>query len=248
MRRSETKCPARLWSGTGFPLSSGPCPGVVRARDRARNRLRPDLVQLEERRLLSTFAVNSTADDGSHGTLRWAVAQANVASSPSQIEINLGTSAAAIILSQGQLELSDTSASIAIYDGSGQGPVTISGNGASRVIQIDSQVTATITGLTIASGSANGNGGGVYNAGAPPWIWKDCTIESSSATGMGGGLGQQWHGDKLTGLHDQWQYVARLRRRRRKQPLFRSKSRRNDAEQLYDLGQLQPQRQRRAEQ
>ena len=188
MRRSETRCPPRLRSGTGFPLSSGPRPLAARDRDRARNRLQPDLVQLEERRLLSTFAVTSTADDGSQGTLRWAVAQANAAISPSEIKIDLGTSPAAIALSQGQLELSDTSASIAIYDGSGQGPVTISGNDASRVIQIDSQVTATITGLTIASGSANGNGGGVYNAGGATLDLKDCTIESSSATGMGGGL------------------------------------------------------------
>ena len=128
------------------------------------------------------------ADDGSDGTLRWAVAQANAASSPSEIEIDLGTSAATITLSQGQLELSDTSASIAIYDGPGQGPVTISGNGASRVFQIDSQVTATITGLTIANGTANGNGGGIYNANGATLDLQDCTIVSCSATAMGGGL------------------------------------------------------------
>ena len=66
--------------------------------------------------------------------------------------------------------------------------MTISGNGVSRVFQIDSQVTATITGLTIASGSANGNGGGIYNAGGATLDLQDCTIDSSSATGMGGGL------------------------------------------------------------
>ena len=32
---------------------------------------------LEDRRLLATFTVNSTLDDGSVGTLRWAVDQAN---------------------------------------------------------------------------------------------------------------------------------------------------------------------------
>ncbi len=149
----------------------------------------PELLLLEDRRLLSTFTVTSTADDGSSSnTLRWAVAQANAATTASSIEIELGSSAATIALTNGQLELSNTQAAIAIYDGPGQGPVTISGSGVSRVFQIDSQVTATITGLTIASGSANGNGGGVYNAGGATLDIQDCTIEFSSATGMGGGL------------------------------------------------------------
>lgn len=78
----------------------GPKPTVGAGRDRGRNRLRPDLLVLEDRRLLSTFAVNSTADDGSNGTLRWAVAQANGASSPSAIELELGTSAATIALAR----------------------------------------------------------------------------------------------------------------------------------------------------
>ena len=148
----------------------------------------PELLLLEDRRLLSTFTVTSTSDDGSSNTLPWAVAQANAATTASSIEIELGSSAATIALTNGQLELSNTKAAIAIYDGPGQGPVTISGGGVSRVIQIDSQVTATITGLTIANGSANGNGGGVYDASGATLELKDCTIESSSATGMGGGL------------------------------------------------------------
>ena len=157
-------------------------------RHRGRNGLRPELLLLEDRRLLSTFTVTSTADDGSSNTLRWAVAQANAATTASSIEIELGSSAATIALTNGQLELSNTKAAIAIYDGPGQGPVTISGGGVSRVIQIDSQVTATITGLTIASGSANGNGGGIYNANGATLDLQDCTIESSSATEMGGKL------------------------------------------------------------
>ena len=40
----------------------------------ARRRLRPTLMALEDRQLLSTFTVTSTLDDGSDGTLRWAVA------------------------------------------------------------------------------------------------------------------------------------------------------------------------------
>ncbi len=157
-------------------------------RQRGRKRRKPDLLVLEDRRLLSTFTVTSTADNGSSHTLRWAVAQANAATTASSIEVELGTSAATIKLTEGQLELSNTEGAITIYDGSGQGPVTVSGSGVSRVFQIDSQVTATITGLTIANGSTNANGGGIYNAGGATLELDDCTIESSSATGMGGGL------------------------------------------------------------
>ena len=37
---------------------------------RGRRRLRPTVMALEDRTLLSTFTVTSTADDGSAGTLR----------------------------------------------------------------------------------------------------------------------------------------------------------------------------------
>ena len=71
------------------------------------------------------------------GTLRWAIAQANAATSPSAIEFELGSAPATITLSQGQLELSNTSDATTIYDGPGEGAVTVSGNNASRVFQVD---------------------------------------------------------------------------------------------------------------
>ena len=77
-------------------------------RHRSRNGLMPELLLLEDRRLLSTFTVTSPADDGSSNTLRWAVAQANAATTASSIEIELGSSAATIALTNGQLELSNT--------------------------------------------------------------------------------------------------------------------------------------------
>jgi hypothetical protein len=167
---------------------SGVRPTIGDAKGRPRRCLKPDLFILEDRRLLTTYPVTSTLDDGSSGTLRWAVAQANAATSPSEVEFELGTSPATITLTQGQLELSNTANAITIADGMGQGPLTVSGNHAARVFLIDSQVTATITGLTIANGSANGNGGGIYNASGTTLDIQDCTIESCSATGMGGGL------------------------------------------------------------
>ena len=152
----------------------------------ARHRLRPVLLVLEDRRLLSTFTVTSTADDGSTGTLRWAVALATSDTSPSTIDLELGTAPAAITLSQGQLELSDTAESVTISDGPGQGPVTISGNNASRVFQVDQGVTATLSGLTIAGGSTSGNGGGLDNFGTT--TLSGCTISGNRSVKYGGGL------------------------------------------------------------
>ena len=186
MRRPGSDRGQRGHAGDGWRSRSRPVTST--GRHPRRKGLMPALLLLEDRRLLSTFTVTSTADDGSSHTLPWAVSQANAATTASSIEIELGRSAATIALTNGQVELSNTEAAIAIYDGSGQGPVTISGSGVSRVIQIDSRVTATITGLTIAGGSANGNGGGVYNASGSTLKLQDCTIESCSATGMGGGL------------------------------------------------------------
>ena len=79
-----------------FNLASDPRRGgreTVEARKRRRWRLQPTLLALEDRRLLSTFPVtNNAVDDvNTTGTLRWAIAQANAATSPSSIEIELGS-------------------------------------------------------------------------------------------------------------------------------------------------------------
>ena len=146
--------------------------GTVEARRRQRRRMRPTLLALEERALLSTFPVTSAADSApasapAVNTLRWAVEQANAATSASSIEIELGTSPATITLLQGQLELNNTAYPTTIYNGPGEGAVTISGNNASRVFQIDGGVTASISGMTITGGNAPNyySGGGLANYG-----------------------------------------------------------------------------------
>jgi hypothetical protein len=75
-----------------------------------------------------------------------------------------------ITLAGTQLELSNTSETETIV-----GPavgVTVNGNNASRVFQIDAGVTASFSGLTIRGGNAgSGNadaGGGLANLGTPP--------------------------------------------------------------------------------
>ncbi len=107
---------------------------------RRRRRMQPTLLALEDRRLLSTFTVTSTLDNGSAGTLRWAVGQANSAGGAETIAFDktVFKNPQTITLSGTQLELSDTTGTETIT-----GPkagVTVSGGGLSRVFQVDGGV------------------------------------------------------------------------------------------------------------
>ena len=151
--------------------------------NRQRHRLRPTLLALEERTLLSTFTVNSTADDGSSGTLRWAIGQANSTGGAETIQFDPTVFATpqTITLGGTQLELSDTTGTETI---TGTAGLTISGGGVSRVFEVDAGVTASITGLTITDGNTSGNGGGVYDNGGDLTL-TDCTV-SGNTSGVNG--------------------------------------------------------------
>jgi hypothetical protein len=139
-----------------------------------------------------TFDVISTADDGSAGTLRWAIAQANSATTPSTIDFGFGSSSETITLTQGEIELKNTAAAITI-DGPGAALLSISGGYASRVFAIDKGVVASLSGVTITEGVAQGSharfygppGGGLYNEGSV--TISGCTLSDNSAH-EGGGL------------------------------------------------------------
>ncbi len=64
--------------------------------------------------------------------------------------------------------------------------VTISGGGKSRVIAINSGVTASISGLTITGGSTAASGGGIYDKGTV--TLTNCTVAGNSAGSVGGGI------------------------------------------------------------
>ena len=156
-------------------------------RERTRRRIVPELARLEKRELLSTFDVTSTADDGSAGTLRQAIAEANAATSPSTIDFQLASTPATITLTLGQLSLSNTSAAIT-FDGPGADLLSISGNHLSTVMAVYSGVTASISGLTITGGAPSNNteGGGLYSRGT--LSLNNCTIAGNSSNLPGGGL------------------------------------------------------------
>ncbi len=131
------------------------------------------------------FIVNSTLDDGSDGTLRWAVDQANATPGPNTITFDpaVFTTAQTITLGGSQLELSDASGATTIT-----GPeigVTVSAGKQSRLFQVDSGVTAALSGLTLTGGAAP-DGGGLYNAGAT--TLTDVTISGNTAADKGGGV------------------------------------------------------------
>jgi fibronectin-binding autotransporter adhesin len=90
-----------------------------------------------------------------------------------------------ITLTHGLLLLRNTSG-IEIITGPAAA-VTISGGGASEVFSVASNVTATLSGLTIADGSLDTfSGGGLYNLGST--TLTDCTITGNSSVAGGGGV------------------------------------------------------------
>ncbi|HJT76629.1 MAG TPA: hypothetical protein VJ739_05460, partial [Gemmataceae bacterium] len=139
-----------------------------RAPHRRTPRFRPQLEGLEDRCLPSTLTVTNNRDSGK-GSLRYEIAHADkhkdtIAFAPS-------LSGQTIMLTSGELDLT-TSLTI---QGPGDGPVTISGGGASRVFKVGANVNVTLSGLTISGGDGvavassstqfDGQGGGIYNAG-----------------------------------------------------------------------------------
>ena len=151
-------------------------------------RLRPTVLALEAREMLSTLTVSSTADDGSAGTLRAAIAQANSDGGGDTIIFSsLFDTPQRITLTGGQLELTGTTAGTTIT-GPGAGLLSVSGDNASRVFLVDANVSASISGLTVSGGNAgqNGSGGGLYNRGGTLTLTA-CTVSGNSAGGLGGG-------------------------------------------------------------
>jgi parallel beta-helix repeat protein len=165
-------------------LFAGP---VIRPFRKAPFRARPTLEALEDR-WVPSIVVNNATDIPVVGKtdLRQAIAQANAAGGNQTITFDpvVFASAQTITLNGTQLELTDTTGTETIT-GPAAG-VTVSGNNASRVFQVDASVTAFISGMTISGGkSGSSNGGGLFNSGS--LTLTDVTISGNSAR-RGGGL------------------------------------------------------------
>jgi predicted outer membrane repeat protein len=176
---------ANLVSNIVNKLSSTRNPIVARSSRKSSRRRLLAMEWLEDRKLLTTFTVNSTLDDGSTGTLRWAVGQANSTTGANTIAFDATVFATpqTITLGTGVLSLTNTTGAETIT-GPAAG-VTINGGGASGVFSINSGVTASMSGLTITGGNA-ANGGGVDNLGNT--TLTNCTLTSNTATSGGGAV------------------------------------------------------------
>jgi hypothetical protein len=167
------------------------CVGIREQRPRGQRtgrdrgwRLRPTVMVLESRALLSTVTVSNTNDSGS-GSLRAAVSQANADGGGDTIVFSsLFNTTQTITLTGGQLELTGSTGTTTIQ-GPGANLLVVSGNNATRVFEIGANATASISGLTITGGQAgSAAGGGLYNAGTLDLA--ACTVSGDSAAGGGG--------------------------------------------------------------
>ena len=132
--------------------------------------------------------VTSTDDSSAtpvSGTLRYAIAQANTGnpSACDTITFNLAYPAT-VTLAQGLLEISNAVA----INGPGAGNLTVSGNNASQVFQIDSGVTANISSISIKNGisGGSGTGGAILNNGS--LALSDASVSNSTSSYDGGGV------------------------------------------------------------
>lgn len=145
---------------------------------------------LESRLMLSTYQVTSLADvassdPGYTGTLRWAIQKANTDGAAHKAADTITFASGltgTITLTQGALSLTAGNTTI-----KGPGSTTLSVNGAAltSVFQVNSGVTASISGLTITDGESSTNGGGIDSLGT---LTVTNDVFSEDSAGAGGGI------------------------------------------------------------
>jgi hypothetical protein len=151
--------------------------------------------------MLSTYTVNSLADNGSGGTddengnlivtLRYAIAQANANSDASNtITFSPALAGGSVDFGSGTMVLDHPSGDIVIQAPTGT-QVTISAHDAG-VFTVDSGTTAEFDNLVITDGSTAGNGGGIDNFGNI--TVNNCTLTGNQASGNGGAIANEGGG------------------------------------------------------
>jgi hypothetical protein len=170
--------PRRSWFSRLFHRDAA----AKAATTRRHHRLPLRLEALEDRCLPSTYHVTNNLDDGSVGSLRWAVNQVNAAPDTLQgdiIQFAGSLTGGQTITLGSTLTINGASTSLTITD-QGGAPVTIDGNKAVQVI--NSSRDLVLDSLTITNGAA-GNGAGVLETGNIAAL--NCTFTGNVATGSG---------------------------------------------------------------
>jgi len=154
---------------------------VTRTIRKAPRRVRLAVEELESRWCPSTFTVTSSLDDGSSGSLRWAVAQVNNSPSATGDTIQLADT-----LTGGQtitllstLNINSSSGTLTI-SAAGATPVTIDGTNSMQDIYANRDLV--LDNLIIANGLA-GNGAGIYDTGNV--TAQSCTFSGNTASYVG---------------------------------------------------------------
>ncbi|HET6977403.1 MAG TPA: Ig-like domain-containing protein [Pyrinomonadaceae bacterium] len=133
--------------------------------------------------------VTSTADSGA-GTLRAALANA---CSGDTITFNLaGPGPHTITLTTGELQVDRD---VSIYNNSGEN-ITVSGNNAGRVFNINAGKIASLIGLTISGGNSTNDGGAIINDGALTIV--NSTLSGNTTASDGGAISTTATGTSLT--------------------------------------------------
>jgi hypothetical protein len=153
---------------------------VTRPIRKAVARFRPRVEALEARLTPTTFHVTSLLDDGSAGTLRAAINQANANPGADTIDFQVSGT---ISLKGGNLPAFTDAARTSVTGPAGG--LTLDAHGTSRIFQVNLGASAALRGLTLANGSAD-QGGGIYNSGT--LSLTDCTLSHNAASGTGGGI------------------------------------------------------------
>src|SRR5438874_5365553 len=138
----------------------------------------------------ATFTVTNLNDSGA-GSLRDAVTQANSTGGADTINFQSGLTGT-ITLTTGEIPIIDS----VTINGPGRNVITISGNNASRIFNINDGMGATIisaniNNLTLTSGNTAGSGGAINSYGES--LSLDNVVISGSSTGGNGG-GIYWTG------------------------------------------------------
>jgi predicted outer membrane repeat protein len=135
----------------------------------------------------STYTVTNTLDDGSTGSLRWAVSQVNGDGSADTIDL---TGVSGTITLTSALPAITNSVT---FSGPGASALTISGGGSFSVFIADATAVS-ISGLTIANGTGYHTSGSIYGGGlaviAGTVAVNECVFMGNSAT-TGGAIFNQ---------------------------------------------------------